>query len=243
MIVTCPACATRYLVDPRALGVTGRSVRCTQCRHVWPQSPPEDAPRRVDLPTRGGSPSPPPRALPAPPALAAMPAMAGAHAGGAMPRQFSYPGGLAETVARGGSPLVILLVVILVLGGLWWGRNTIVQYIPALGGVYSALGLAEGGDPSRDLEFRQVTSDRQQENGRATLVIHGEVANISHDARRVPPLRITLQDAARHAVKSWTIVATSDRLRPGATVAFRTSVSDPGDTTVGASVSFDTGTD
>jgi predicted Zn finger-like uncharacterized protein len=231
MIVTCPACATRYLVDPRALGVTGRSVRCMQCRHVWPQSPPEDAPRRVDLPAPGAG--LPPRALPAPAATVAAPAMAA-----------SSPDDFADRdppVARGGSSLLVLLLVILVFGGLWWGRDTVVQYFPALGGVYAALGLAKGGDPRDDLEFRRVTSDRQQENGRATLVIHGEVANLSTSERRVPPLRITLQDGARRAIKSWTIVATSDRLRPGATVAFRTSIADPGDQTVGASVSFERG--
>jgi predicted Zn finger-like uncharacterized protein len=49
MIVTCPVCGARYLADPRALGTTGRWVRCTRCNHVWDQAPAEDAPRRVDL--------------------------------------------------------------------------------------------------------------------------------------------------------------------------------------------------
>jgi predicted Zn finger-like uncharacterized protein len=49
MIVTCPVCSTRYLVDPRALGSAGRLVRCASCSHTWQQAPPEDAPRRIDL--------------------------------------------------------------------------------------------------------------------------------------------------------------------------------------------------
>jgi predicted Zn finger-like uncharacterized protein len=149
MIVTCPSCATRYLVDPRALGVTGRSVRCTQCQHIWQQVPAEDAPRRVDLPAPGMAPAAPPRSLPAPPAMAAAssaPAMAAAAPYGAsavMRDDYAYRAPPTETEARGGrSSLMILLVVILILGGLYWGRQTIVQYIPALGGVYSALGLA-----------------------------------------------------------------------------------------------------
>src|SRR5271166_4304795 len=49
MIVTCPACATRYLVDPRALGSAGRTVRCANCAQTWHQTPPEDLPLTVAL--------------------------------------------------------------------------------------------------------------------------------------------------------------------------------------------------
>lgn len=43
MIATCPACSTRYVVDPAVLGPAGRSVRCAKCRHVWHMMPPEEA--------------------------------------------------------------------------------------------------------------------------------------------------------------------------------------------------------
>jgi predicted Zn finger-like uncharacterized protein len=105
MIVTCPACSTRYLVDPRALGVAGRSVRCTECAHVWPQVPAEDAPHRVDPPARdieAAPPSPPP----ANPAAAAI---------------------VRPVPARRGhwSSAVIVLGVIVVLGLLWFGRQIV----------------------------------------------------------------------------------------------------------------------
>ena len=44
MIVRCSNCKTRYLVDPAALGETGRRVRCTNCGHVWHQTPGASAP-------------------------------------------------------------------------------------------------------------------------------------------------------------------------------------------------------
>ena len=51
MIVTCPACATRFLVDPAALGPGGRTVRCARCAETWFQAPPPDpAPARLYTP-------------------------------------------------------------------------------------------------------------------------------------------------------------------------------------------------
>lgn len=38
MIIGCPSCRTRYLVDEQALGGgAGRTVRCATCGHTWHQ--------------------------------------------------------------------------------------------------------------------------------------------------------------------------------------------------------------
>jgi len=37
MILTCPSCATRYQINPTALGGMGRRVRCVRCHHNWYQ--------------------------------------------------------------------------------------------------------------------------------------------------------------------------------------------------------------
>jgi predicted Zn finger-like uncharacterized protein len=48
MIITCPACQTRYKVDPKNFGAKGRRVRCTNCKETWNQGPAEGVATAVD---------------------------------------------------------------------------------------------------------------------------------------------------------------------------------------------------
>ena len=39
MILTCPACDTKYVVKDGAIPPGGRQVRCASCKHSWHQDP------------------------------------------------------------------------------------------------------------------------------------------------------------------------------------------------------------
>ena len=39
MILTCPACDTKYVVKDGAIPAGGRQVRCAACKHSWHQDP------------------------------------------------------------------------------------------------------------------------------------------------------------------------------------------------------------
>lgn len=214
MIVTCPACSTRYLVDPRALGSAGRTVRCANCANTWHQVLPEDFPQSVELqPDEAGpslsSPRFPPPALPPPPRSGVF------------------------TLGR----LLIGLIVVGIIAAVV-ARASVVAQWPAAAKVYSMVGLTVG-PPGLGVELRKTSPRRDVENGVPVLIVEGEVANISDVAVDVPKIRVILRDQAENEVQSWTFSVTEPRLAPGTSEAFRTSILRPSTSAAKVSVEFD----
>ena len=63
MIITCPECATRFMLDDADMPEDGRKVRCSRCSHVWhedaPAAPVEQALPLVDTPDSEPAPDEP----------------------------------------------------------------------------------------------------------------------------------------------------------------------------------------
>lgn len=218
MIVTCPVCSTRYLVDARALGA-GRLVRCASCAHTWHQVPQEEeAPRRIELTT-------------------AEPVVAHETGGRvqlpALPRRKSRVPAMLWT-------LYILMLLGLAGGALWWAREQVIAYWPATAPYYEMLGASLPA-PQGELGLQKVVTSRDVENGLPTLIIQGEVVNVSRIAREVPKLKVILQDSDKHELQSWSFGVTDARLPPGGSIPFRTSVAQPSEAVTGVVVTFDGG--
>ena len=100
MIISCPACSTRYAVPDSAIGVDGRTVRGAKCRHSWFQEGPRIEPQA--RPQVATPPAPPPvEQRPAPPRPAPQP-----EEGSARPVVRDVPSTAAESgiVAPGREP-------------------------------------------------------------------------------------------------------------------------------------------
>jgi predicted Zn finger-like uncharacterized protein len=203
MIVTCPSCATRYLVDPRALGTAGRVVRCANCSKTWHQTPPDDLPRSLDI----GLADVPPDFTTVRPQRPAL------------PRRRFLPW---TTIAAA----VVLLLLFSGAVAAIAAREQVVALWPPATRLYTMVGLSVA-PPGIGLELRKTTPAFTTENGVRTLVVEGEVVNISPIARDVPMLKVVLRDRDGGELQSLSFNVAEQRLLPGASVPFRTSIAQP----------------
>lgn len=218
MILTCPACATRYLVDPHTLGARGRRVRCARCAESWYQAPPEPEP-----------------AAPAPPPI--QPTHATARP---LPPGSNLPA-LIPPRRPGPSPLAWAALALLLVAGLAAAlafREGIVRQWPPAGRLYAALGLpAARQGPGFNL--RHLASERTLSQGRPVLRVSAEVVNLGPAARPAPPLHLTLKDAEARPLKEWTERLAGGPLGPGQAAAFEAELADPPAAAVSLSVRFE----
>ncbi|MEX2648437.1 MAG: DUF3426 domain-containing protein [Alphaproteobacteria bacterium] len=232
MILTCPACQTRYLVDPAALGARGRTVRCARCGDTWLQEPPADQPKTIDAP-----PPPPP-----PPATAS-----GLRP---LPRRANLP---ALPRERRGRPLLNIALILFIALGLAavavQARTSIVALVPGADRVFAAieasgalgaLGLDEPGG-LEGLRIVDAKIERVEESGGTVIVVSGAIVNETRRAMAVPRLRGVFRDAAKNEIASWVFVPAGDRLLPNQSVPFLDRYADPPEGAVDLAVVFDGG--
>jgi predicted Zn finger-like uncharacterized protein len=243
MIVTCPNCATRYLVDDASLGdAAGRRVRCASCGNLWTNSTEVEASRAavaeltaeaaMATSTPGGAPvAEPGRTEPRiDRSIESLPHPTGPTALGRPSVAAELPAAARRRGLRAGGLGLIVLVVALALGAIL-GRDKIIAMWPAAAPLYATLHLSE--QPGAGLEVT-VTPKRTTQS----LVIDGDIVNGSATARRVPRLRVTLRDGNKSDLESQVIDPPVDRLAPGATAHFNTVFEHPSITATGVDVIF-----
>jgi len=81
----------------------------------------------------------------------------------------------------------------------------------------------------RGIEFRNVSYERQTENGLPVLAVRGEVVNIADEVRVLPPLRVGLSDGGDppRELYHWTFTLPEKELVPQQSVDFVTRLSSP----------------
>ncbi len=226
MILTCPACDTRYRVGEEDLAVPdGRTVRCANCGYSWRQAPPgtearadeaafsaaasERPPRRLSASRLEFSPRPPP----------ASPLTIGQRRLG------------LATLGRGAA-IVLVAVVLAVLAGIIASRHPAAIWAAA-GRLSTSIDLPDE-RTGAGLAIEQVAAVRTGDG----LMINGEIANRRSTPENVPRLRVALQDAAKQEVQFKVVDPPKARLQPGEIVHFTTPFARPADHATGVVVTF-----
>ena len=225
MIVRCPVCRTRYLVDEEALrGQSGRTVRCANCGHTWRQAASPEPPEGGDEAKTDGRIEPalevPPRpatTLEVPPRQRALPET---------PRRRSRWGALRWLV-------VAVLLALAILAGVMVARGAVVALWPPAARLYALAGFPAE-PPRTGLTIEKLVPSRTPDG----LLIEGDVANSGKTAQDLPRLRVALRDAAEKEVQFKIIDPPEPRLPPGAVAHFKTPFDHPDDAATGVVVTF-----
>lgn len=203
MIVSCPACESRFQVDREQLGYDGRIVRCGKCGNCWHQMPEKD-PRAAMVATAAA-------------VTADVPPLPGRRRG--VPPQ-KKRGGLAA-----GWILLLLFVAGVAAGG-WFERERIVIQFPQLADVYALIGVPVAAR-GPTLQLNDVNTERAELDGDTVITVRGVVANLSDRKQTLPPLRVQLTDSSGAVLTEWTFDPPRGELDAGDSVIFESQTRNP----------------
>lgn len=240
MNILCPACHTRYRIDPD-FPEEGRKVRCAKCAEVWharplaPQEtvettaqsgedgPAQDTPM-FDLPLQEGVPD-----------IAWAEALAeddGRNGGARLVDDEDAVPAAARITVRGPQhvPMMRALQAFLVgvtAAGLFAAfsyKEDVVGLFPSTARLYAWAGIEVN---IRGLAFENLRFDQGEEGGVPVLSVSGEIVNIAGAPVSIPPIRLSLAGQNRPELYSWAIEPSLAALGPGERLPFTARLAAP----------------
>ncbi len=231
MILSCPECNTRYLINSAQLLPNGRSVRCSKCGTSWRQEPTDEDKARAaslaDMELRKGH-TPdvdtipvqdPPRRIRPIPRGSNLPAVR-------KPRKSPIWGWMMLTG---------FVVVVLATGYMF--RNTISSTWPSSQKLYDVLGIeveniadedlaSSEPSPSDVLEFKGLSAKPRFDGEILILTFEGRIENPSDMPIALPRVRAVAQDESGAPLKEWTFTVPSAAISANGRVTFSTDLPD-----------------
>lgn len=269
MILTCPECSARYIVDPKALSPNGRLVRCAKCRHSWQEGAPDKDIPQVEMSETEGPETPDPVKETPPPQPPAAPEKEAATEQPPIIQDDEFTMARARRKKRPrpipqGSNLPALqnhnhgsslwgwlglgFFIVLIIGGSIVFQSTISDVWPPSKKLYRVLGMdqkasAEKTDPVEEPpepekakpkiplieQFRivDIVPTKEMKDQVVTLIVKGNITNISDNTLSLPLIRISLKDDQGIILREWSFKVDASTIISGEKIPFFTSLPNP----------------
>ncbi|MCE3230918.1 MAG: hypothetical protein K0R76_642 [Alphaproteobacteria bacterium] len=226
MIVTCPSCHKKYLIENNQMPEKGRQVRCGECGNTWWQE-------TLDV-------------------MVLDPRKEGITEKDRIPHNIS-PGlnKLEKTMDDEDKPrglkafihnyyldwLVIVFALVIVLFVTYRERGTIFDQAPSFKRVINPRIGGNPGAPGPGLSVQGINYDAIHHNNTPHLMVTGEIVNVSAKSMPVPPLTITVcgkNNGQEMQPKShtWYHSNKTEQLLPGGRISFQSLTTHPGWSTI-----------
>jgi len=238
MMISCPACSTRYVVPDSAIPAEGRTVRCAKCRHSWFQDGPV-----LDLAETPAETTP----APLPPAPESEPVAPIVVPASMEPEAPSFEEEIAPPVepepqleAEGASQFVheppfrkrrntlkLLTYAGVVFAAVAAGLIVAVSYFGLPDWVPMNRPTFALGQSDLQLDFPADRQERRQlPNGTEFFGASGTITNTGSTAQDVPTILIVLRDARDRIVYTWEVYPPKRTLAPGEVMTINEAVTD-----------------
>jgi predicted Zn finger-like uncharacterized protein len=209
MIITCPRCATRYLLEAGVVQPPGRQVRCARCTHAWFQEAAPELPKPVlieEPQVPHGPVTDKSRMLPPPPGSISQP----------IPRVQSpaieAPSPRDDAQRASSRRAVAWLILVAFVAATAWAtvslRKEIATVFPPAARAYAWFGV-----PVNTRGFDIVARTSQElANGVPVIAIKGEIINVTDREQPVPKLNLRVLDQNKRELYRWMVLPDQPKL-------------------------------